>query len=123
MDFLAKTMTYYIIKILITTTLVILISEITKRSSFMGSLLASLPLTSYLAMIWLYVDTANVEKVAGLSTGIFWLVIPSLSLFLLLPLLLKKEINFYFSLGISTLLMILFYFTMVFFLNKVGVKI
>ncbi len=116
-------MTYYIIKILITTTLVILISEIAKRSSFMGSLLASLPLTSYLAMIWLYVDTANVEKVAGLSTGIFWLVIPSLGLFLLLPLLLKKEINFYFSLGISTLLMILLYFTMVFFLNKVGVKI
>lgn len=116
-------MTYYIIKILITTTLVILISEIAKRSSFMGSLLASLPLTSYLAMIWLYVDTANVEKVTGLSTGIFWLVIPSLSLFLLLPLLLKKEINFYFSLGISTLLMILLYFTMVFFLNKVGVKI
>ena len=116
-------MTYYIIKILITTTLVILISEITKRSLFMGSLLASLPLTSYLAMIWLYVDTANVEKVAGLSTGIFWLVIPSLSLFLLLPLLLKKEINFYFSLGISTLLMTIFYFTMIFFLNKVGVKI
>jgi len=116
-------MIYYIIKILITTTLVILISEIAKRSSFMGSLLASLPLTSYLAMIWLYVDTSNVEKVAGLSTGIFWLVIPSLSLFLLLPLLLKKEINFYFSLGISTLLMILLYFTMVFFLNKVGVKI
>ena len=76
-DFIANTMTYYIIKILITTTLVILISEIAKRSSFMGSLLASLPLTSYLAMIWLYVDTANVEKVAGLSTGIFWLVIPS----------------------------------------------
>ncbi len=116
-------MIYYIIKILITTTLVILISEIAKRSSFMGSLLASLPLTSYLAMIWLYVDTANVEKVAGLSTGIFWLVIPSLSLFLLLPLLLKKEINFYFSLGISTLLMILLYFAMVFFLNKAGVKI
>ncbi len=116
-------MTCYIIKIVITTTLVILISKIAERNTFMGSLLASLPLTSYLAMIWLYVDTANVEKVAGLSTGIFWLVIPSLSLFLLLPLLLKKEINFYFSLGISTLVMILLYFTMVFFLNKVGVKI
>lgn len=116
-------MTYYIIKILVTTTLVILISEVAKRSTLMGSLLASLPLTSYLAMIWLYVDTANVEKVAGLSTGIFWLVIPSLSLFLLLPLLLKKEINFYFSLGISTLFMVIFYFGIIYFLGKVGVKI
>ena len=116
-------MVYYITKILITTILVVFISEVAKRSTFMGSLLASLPLTSYLAMIWLYVDTANVEKVAGLSTGIFWLVIPSLSLFLLLPLLLKKEINFYFSLGISTLFMVLLYFGMVYFIGKVGMKI
>ena len=116
-------MTYYITKILITTILVVLISEVAKRSSFMGSLLASLPLTSYLAMIWLYVDTSSAEKVANLSTGIFWLVIPSLSLFLFLPFFLEKEFNFYFSLGISTLFMIFLYFTMVFFLGKVGIKL
>ncbi len=116
-------MAYYITKIIITTILVVLISEVAKRSTLMGSLLASLPLTSFLAMIWLYVDTASTEKVASLATGIFWLVIPSLSLFLFLPYFLKKAVNFYMSLGISTLFMILIYFAMVFFLNKTGIKI
>lgn len=116
-------MTYYIIKILVTTILIISISEIAKRSSFMGSLLASVPLISYVSMIWLYIDTNSNEKVASFSTGIFWFAIPSLTLFLLVPFLLKKEVNFYFSLGISTVFMILSYFTMIFILNKIGIKI
>jgi hypothetical protein len=93
--------TYYIFKIVITTLLVVVISEIAKRSSFMGALLASIPLISVLSMLWLYVETKDVAKVSALSTSIFWLVIPSLSLFVSLPLLLKQGINVYVSFAIS----------------------
>ena len=41
-----------------------------------GAILASLPLTSLLAFVWLYVDTGDTQKVASLATGIFWLVLP-----------------------------------------------
>lgn len=56
----------YIIKIAITTILIVAISEIAKRSSFAGALLASLPLVSVLAILWLYVDTKDVEKRSAL---------------------------------------------------------
>ncbi|MBN2870061.1 MAG: DUF3147 family protein, partial [Campylobacterales bacterium] len=71
-----KNMGYYLAKIAITTVLIVLISEIAKRSSFWAAVLASLPLVSVLAMIWLYVDTKDVAKVSALSTGVFWLVLP-----------------------------------------------
>ena len=64
-------MIYYITKIAITVVLVIAIAEISKRSTLIGGILASVPLVSVLAMLWLYVDTRDVEKVAALSTNVF----------------------------------------------------
>jgi len=58
-----------------------------------GALLASLPLTSLLAFVWLYRSTGNVQAVASLSHGIFWLVLASLPLFLILPALLKNGVT------------------------------
>ena len=66
------------------------VSELAKRSSFWGAALASLPLTSLLAFVWLYLDTGDIQKVSSLSQGIFWLVLPSLLLFVVLPLLLRS---------------------------------
>lgn len=116
-------MPYYIAKVFITAILVVLISEISKRSSLIGAVLASLPIVSILAIIWLYIDTKNVEKISELSTNIFWLVIPSLSLFILLPLLLKSKVNFYASLVISCAIMVLLYFTMIFVLRRLNINL
>ncbi len=80
-----KNMAYYLTKLAITAVLIVLISEISRRSSLIGAILASIPLVSVLAMVWLYVDTKDVEKISALATGIFWLVIPSLALFITLP--------------------------------------
>ncbi|MDD2265420.1 DUF3147 family protein [Sulfuricurvum sp.] len=114
---------YYIIKIVITTFLIVLISEISKRSSFIGALLASIPLMSVLAMLWLYVDTKDVSKISMLSTSIFWLVLPSLALFVTLPFLLKQGINFYLSLSVSIIVTMLCYWLMVTVLNQYGIKL
>lgn len=92
-------MMHYAIKILVTTLLIVLISEISKRSTLIGATLASVPLVSVLAMIWLYIDTRDVAQVSALSRSIVWLVIPSLVLFLMLPALLERGYNFYLSLA------------------------
>jgi hypothetical protein len=42
-------MTHYAIKILVTTLLIVIISEISKRSTLIGATLASVPLVSVLA--------------------------------------------------------------------------
>ena len=104
-------MVYATIKLIISAFLILAISEISKRVSWLGGLLASLPLLSYLALIWLYVDTQDKQKAASLSNDIFWLVIPSLPFFLTFPLFLKK-FSFYPSLGFATLVMFASYILM-----------
>ncbi len=116
-------MAWYLTKLMVTAVLIVLISEVAKRSSMIGAILASVPLVSVLAMFWLYVDTRDVTKIASLSSSIFWLVLPSLSLFILLPLLLNKGLGFYPSIGSSLAVMIGCYFIMVFVLRRYGITL
>jgi hypothetical protein len=111
------------IKIAITAVLVVAISEVAKRSSLLGAVLASIPLTSVLAMIWLYADTGDAGKVADLATGIFWLVLPSLVLFIALPLLLRAGWPFAASLALSCALTVAAYFLMLAALKRFGIAI
>lgn len=116
-------MTYYLFKIAITTTLVVLISEIAKRSSLFAAVLASIPLVSVLAMIWLYVETRNIDKISQLSTSVFWLVIPSLALFVVLPILLKQGLHFYLSISLSILVTVSCYWLMLITLGYFNIKL
>jgi hypothetical protein len=77
-------MIYYAIKVLISAALIVLVSELAKRDSLLAALVASLPVTSLLAFVWLYWEMGDVARVSSLSLDIFWLVIPSLALFLAL---------------------------------------
>lgn len=103
-------MLYYATKIAISALLIVAISEVAKRSSGFAALIASLPLTSLLAFIWLHVDGEPAVKIAELASQIFWLVIPSLILFFLLPYLIYHGVSFWLSLGISILATIVGYF-------------
>ena len=116
-------MIYYILKVLLSSVTIVAISEISKRSTLIGSILASIPIVSLLAFVWLYIDTKDTAKIADLSQGIFWLVIPSLLFFILFPILLKKNIEFWMSLGISLAIMIIGYFVMLYLLKKAGIEI
>ena len=115
-------MWYFLAKLAISATLIVLISEAAKHASWLGGLLASLPLVSFLAIIWLYVDTNDTKKVAELSTSIFWLVLPSLTFFLALPLLLKHW-AFVPSLSAATLIMFASYGLMVLVLRHFDVSL
>ena len=109
------------IKTFISALLIAGISELGKRSPLLGGLLASLPLTSLLAFVWLYVETRNTANVAQLSTSILWLVLPSLLLFLALPFLLKRQMPFYPALILSCALTALAYGAILAMLKKFGI--
>lgn len=116
-------MLYYLIKVLLSSITIVAISEISKRSSLAGSILASVPIVSLLAFVWLYLDTKDKTMIANLSQGIFWLVVPSLLFFILFPVMLKRNYDFWISLGSSLSVMILGYFVMLFILKKSGIHI
>ena len=113
----------FAVKVLVTATLVVAVSEVAKRSSLWGGVLASLPLVSILAFVWLYVDTGNAQAVAALSRSIFWLVLPSLPLFLLLPALLRFGWAFWPSLGISCIVTAAAYLALVWVLERSGIQL
>jgi hypothetical protein len=113
----------YIIKVFASAMLIVAIAELSKRSSLLGALLASLPLISVLAMVWLYVDTGDVARIATLSTQIFWLVLPSLVLFIALPILLKNGLAFYASLAISIGITSVSYLLLILVLKRFGIRI
>jgi hypothetical protein len=91
----------YLAKVFLTGLIVVAVVELAKRSSVWGALLASLPFTSLLAFVWLYLETGSSSAVAKLSLSIFWLIIASLPLFLLLPALLRMGWAFWLSLAVS----------------------
>jgi hypothetical protein len=118
-----RAMTYYAVKILISALLVVLISEIGRRNSLLAALIAAMPSISVLAMIWLYVETREVERVAMLASSIFWLVLPSLALFLLLPVALRAGWGFWPSLAASMGATVLCYGALIFVLSRLGVSL
>ncbi len=111
---------YYFIKIAVSAGLIVLVSEISKRSQIMGGILASVPLVSFIAIIWIFLETKDIQNVQTLSKNIFWLVLPSLSFFLIFPIMLKHEINFWLSFVLSAAVMVGLYYLMTIFLKKFG---
>jgi hypothetical protein len=89
----------FLLKVVVSALIVAGASELARRSTLAGALLASLPLTSVLAMIWLWRDGATPAQIAGFAGNILWLVLPSLLLFVVTPLLLRQGFGFWASLG------------------------
>ena len=116
-------MNYYLVKLVLSAAVIVAVSEVSKRSSLVGGLLASLPLTSLLAMVWLYEDTRDASKVKALATSIFWLVLPSLVLFVALPLLLRRGCNFYAGMVLAIVAMLGSYGAMLALLPRFGIKL
>lgn len=116
-------MSYYLIKLFLSAGIIVAVSEIAKHSAGLGALIKSLPLISILAMIWLYVDTQDTGKISDLSTATFWLVLPTLPMFLVLPALLRHGFGFYASLGLSIAVMAVCYLGAVPLLARFGIEI
>ena len=122
-DYNKKLMTYYIIKTLLTALIIVLVSEIAKKSSLLAAIIISIPLTSLLAFIWLYWDTRDAQKIIDLSYNTIIMVIPSFVFFIILPLMLKLKQSFSISLFTAILSTSIAYFIFIFFLKKFGVTI
>lgn len=83
-------MGWIITKYLLTAGIVVLVSEVAKRSDKLGGFVAALPLVTVLALIWLYVEGQSGEKIANHAWYTFWYVIPTLPMFLAFPYLLPR---------------------------------
>ncbi len=116
-------MIHQMIKVALTSVVIVGVAEAAKRSSLLAAALASLPLTSLLALIWLYQETSDAKAASDLSTSIFWMILPSLLFFVTFPLLIKLGFKFYPALVTASFLMIVAYWGYVQLLKRVGIQI
>ncbi|MBW6532641.1 DUF3147 family protein [Sphingomonas sp. RRHST34] len=116
-------MIYLGIKAAISGVLIAVASELAKRYPGFGALIASLPLVSVLGMIWLWNAKPDADNMAAHSAATFWYVLPSLPMFLAIPVLLRHGLPFWLSLGLGCLLTIVLYSAMTFIAPKFGLRL
>lgn len=116
-------MYYLLLKALLSGVIVAIVSEVAKRYPGLGGLIASLPLVSVLGMMWLWRDTADPVRMAAHVNATFWFVLPSLPMFLLIPVMLNRGVAFWLSLASGCLLTMALYTLMVWLGPKFGLRL
>ena len=116
-------MLYLVIKAALSGVIVAAVSEIARRYPGWGGLVASLPLTSLLAVMWLWRDSGDSERVAQLAASTFWFVLPSLPIFLVLQWLLRSGLGFWTSIAISVAGKLALYAMWLWAAHRLGIKL
>ena len=116
-------MAFLIIEALVSGVLVAAVSEVSRKFPGVCGLIASLPLVSVLGMMWLWRATEDPERMATHALATFWFVLPSLPMFLVIPVLLKRGALFWPTLAAGCLLTITLYAIMVWLGPKLGLKL
>ena len=83
-------MAWIISKYFLTAAVVVVVSEVAKRSDRLGGFIAALPLITLISLIWLHIEGQPQAKIANNAWYTFWYVIPTLPMFLVFPLLLPR---------------------------------
>jgi len=116
-------MTYFIVKCLLSGLIIAVVSEVARRSPVLGALVVSLPLVSLLGILWLWRDTGDIERIADHAQSTFWYVLPTLPMFIAMPLMLRGGIPFWPSLAACCVMTAGCYLLTVWLLSKFGVSL
>ena len=115
-------MAWLIIKYLLTSAIVVGVSEFAKRSDRLGALIAALPLVTVLALVWLHVENQPQAKIANHAWYTFWYVVPTLPMFLAFPALLGR-IGFWPTLIVSVVLTIACFAAFALVVRRFGIEL
>jgi len=116
-------MLYFVLKAALSGVLIAIISTLAKRYPGLGALVASLPLISILGMIWLWREKPDAENMAAHVGATFWYVLPSLPMFLLIPMLLRQGVGFWAALVLGCALTVGLYAAMIWLAPRFGLRL
>jgi hypothetical protein len=116
-------MTYIVLKALISGMIIAAASEVARRWPGLGGLILSLPLMSLLTFLWLWRDTGDTERIAALSLSTFWFFLPSMPLFIALPLMLRAGWGFWPALAVAVVMTLILYAAMFALAPRLGVRL
>jgi hypothetical protein len=116
-------MFYFLAKTALSGLIIAAISEIAKRSPAVGALVASLPLISIMAVIWLWRDTGDTVRISAQMEATFWYVLPSLPMFLVVPAMLRGGVGFWPALIAGCALTSALYLLTAWILSRFGIQL
>ncbi|MGZ0655792.1 DUF3147 family protein [Coraliomargarita sp. W4R53] len=116
-------MALLITKFLVTSFVIVLVSEVAKRTDKIGALIASLPFVTIMVMIWLFIEKQGSEKIANHAYYTLWYVIPTLPMFAVIPWMLRRGYNFWLTLAVSILVTFICFAFTVWIGKKFGVEL
>lgn len=113
----------YAMKVLLAAAIIVAVTQVSKVSTFIGALINSLPIISIIALTWIYVESGDVQRIGAVSEDTFWLVLPTLPMFLALPALLRAGVSFYLSMILCVALTAACYALMLWVLRHAGITL
>ena len=115
-------MLFIFLKILITATIIVIITETAKFNDRLGAIIAAIPITTFLVLFWLYYEKSSIEKISNHMSYTLLYVIPTLPMFLTFPYLINR-FGFYWAVILSVIITSIFIMCVHFFSKKFGYKI
>lgn len=116
-------MSWFILKSALSGVIIAAIAEIARRSPVLAALLASLPLVSVLGMIWMWQEGQALPQIARHSEATFWLVLPSMPMFLVVPGLIRSGMGFWTSLLVGCAGTVALYLLLLWIGPKLGLRL
>ena len=115
-------MVFLLTKYFVTAGIVVLVSELAKRSDKLGAFVAAMPTITILVLIWLFIENQSADKITNHAWYTFWYVIPTLPMFLVFPYLMPR-LGFWASLGAGVLTTAILFGVIALILRRFGVEL
>ena len=83
-------MTFIFFKILITSIIIVSITEVAKLNDKIGGLIAAMPLTTFLILFWMYYENVSENKISAHISYTLLYLIATVPMFIIFPYCLNK---------------------------------
>jgi F0F1-type ATP synthase assembly protein I len=85
-------MTTFLVKLILSILVIVTASQVGKRFPTMGGLIATMPLTTLIVLLWLYADHPDdYPRMVQYTRGVLWGIVPSIAFFLVVLACLNKQ--------------------------------
>jgi hypothetical protein len=112
-----------VVKLVLTALIIHFVNKVQIINDRLSALLIALPLTSLLAMIWMYQGKQTSERLANHAEGTFWFVLPTLPMFLILPWMLRHGWGFWTALAANCVITVALFWITVIVLRRFGIDL